>query len=103
MTGSIYALLVGIDRFKSVEDLNGCVNDITAVKKFLENRHNEKKYQLVPEEFLNEAATREAIIEGFKTHLSNAGKGDVVIFYFCGHGSQEKAGKELKGWQIKNG
>ena len=102
MARNLYALLVGVDRYKAVRSLNGCVNDITAIKKFLEDRLNQEKYTLHYTELLNESATREAIISGFRNHLSKAGKGDVVLFYFCGHGAREKAGEEFKDWELDN-
>jgi WD40 repeat protein/regulator of sirC expression with transglutaminase-like and TPR domain/pimeloyl-ACP methyl ester carboxylesterase len=102
MARNLYALLVGVDRYKAVRSLNGCVNDITAINKFLENRLNQEKYTLHYTELLNESATRDAIISGFRNHLSKAGKEDVVLFYFCGHGAREKAGEEFKDWELDN-
>src|SRR5262249_25762872 len=40
---------------------------------------------------LNQHATYFAIVDGFQSHLSQATRDDVVLFYFCGHGSQERA------------
>ncbi|MHC5939395.1 hypothetical protein [Nostoc sp.] len=36
---------------------------------------------------------------GFRKHLRNAKKDDVVLFYYSGHGSQELAPKEF--WHIE--
>lgn len=38
----------------------------------------------------NEQATRQAIINGFEKHLCKADSDDVVLFYYAGHGSQQK-------------
>jgi hypothetical protein len=47
MTRNIYALLVGIDEYISpVPSLKGCVNDIMAVKEYLEKRVSEDGYHL---------------------------------------------------------
>lgn len=108
MTQKIYALLVGIDKYhpeSGVSNLQGCVNDITAIENYLRDRIAEdphSKYHLVNSEqtpwvLKNEQATREAIISGFQNHLCHAGKGDVVLFYYSGHGSQEQAPEEF--WQ----
>ena len=43
----------------------------------------------------NDQATREAVIDGLRTHLSRARAGDIALFHFCGHGSQERTAKEL--------
>ncbi|NET17043.1 MAG: caspase, partial [Okeania sp. SIO1H6] len=48
---------------------------------------------------LNQEATRENVINGFRKHLCKAGSGDVAFFYFAGHGAQEKAPKEF--WHIE--
>lgn len=97
----LYALLVGINQYehKQVKNLNGCVNDIRSVQEFLNQRLHQKPDILLLED---QAATRNAIIDGFKNHLSQAGKGDVVLFYFCGHGARESAGEEFKDWQLDN-
>lgn len=95
----LYALLVGIDRYQAGFNLNGCVNDIRAVKNFLDARlHQTPNILLLEDEF----ATRYAIINGFKEHLNSAGKGDIVLFYFCGHGARERVGKEFKDWELDN-
>lgn len=83
----IHALLVGINEYVAVTPLHGCVADIVAVETLLRSR--------VPPETLNvfalhdAAATRAAIIDGFRTHLKQAAAGDIALFYYCGHGSQE--------------
>ena len=88
----IYSLLVGINEYTAVGALHGCVADITAVEALLRAR--------VPADALemrvlrNAEATRAAIIDGFRTHLTRATSGDIALFYFCGHGSQEKCPPE---------
>ncbi|MEC4814562.1 MAG: caspase family protein [Scytonema sp. PMC 1069.18] len=95
MTKSIYALLVGIDRYhpeSKISALEGCVNDIKAAEAYLQERiAKDKEWQLIePWILTNEQATRQAIINGFENHLSKAGSDDVVLFYYAGHGAQEK-------------
>ena len=102
MDGNLYALLVGIDKYQSVRHLSGCVNDITSFKQFLDTRINDQFYQLQCSELINENATREKIIQEFQGHLCKAGKGDTVLFYYCGHGAREKAGAEFQGWELDN-
>lgn len=107
MAGNLYALLVGVDKYAATPrwELNGCVKDATAMKEFLDHRLNKETYTFPdsgPLLLTNEAATRDAIIKGFKNYLYNAGKGDVVLFYFAGHGAREEAGDEFKDWQLDN-
>ncbi|MBE8971084.1 caspase family protein [Nostocales cyanobacterium LEGE 12452] len=101
-TGSrkIYVLLVGIDNYPDPKHrLDGCVNDITAITEYLNERFDPLEYQLHLLKLQDEQATREAIINGFRNHLCQAQKDDVVLFYYSGHGSQELAPKEF--WHIE--
>lgn len=97
---NLYALLVGIDNYPNPKHrLKGCVNDIAAVEEYLEERLDKQKYHLNPLKLLDKQATREAIINGFRNHLRQAQKDDVVLFYYSGHGSQELAPKEF--WHLE--
>ncbi|TVP63368.1 MAG: caspase [Nodularia sp. (in: Bacteria)] len=97
---NLYALLVGIDNYPHPNHcLQGCVNDITAIEEYLKERFDQKKYQLHLLKLQDEQATREVIIHGFRNHLCQAQKDDVVLFYYSGHGSQELAPKEF--WHIE--
>ncbi|QFS52795.1 caspase family protein [Nostoc sphaeroides] len=99
MAGNIYALLVGIDEYLNVSPLQGCVNDITAIKEYLEGRVDTDGYQVHLRTLLNKDATRQKIIDGFRQHLCQAGNEDVAFFYYAGHGSQEEAPEEF--WSIE--
>lgn len=79
------AFLCGIDNYKSISDLRGCVNDTISIKKLLidvldfpstniELRHNEE-------------VTKKELEKGWKWLLKNAKKGDRLVFHFSGHGS----------------
>lgn len=58
MTRNIYALLVGIDEYiDSVSPLKGCVNDLIAVKEYLQGRVASEGYQLNLRTLLNEEST----------------------------------------------
>lgn len=86
------ALLVGINDYSPVgaggPDLRGCVNDVRDMANTL------TVLGIVPAvpgsmRILTDArATRAAIISGFKWLVSGAKKGDVLVFYYSGHGSQ---------------
>lgn len=110
MTKSIYALLVGIDEYDPasiypIPSLEGCVNDIKAVEAYLRGRvTKDSEWKLIdnsdrPWILTNEQATREAVIQGFEEHLCKAQSDDVVLFYYAGHGAQEKAPQEF--WKIE--
>lgn len=88
----IHALLVGINEYTAVGALHGCVADITAVEALLRERIPADTLEM---KVLRDAeATRAAIIDGFRTHLAKATADDVALFYFCGHGSEEKCPPE---------
>ncbi|GAA6620337.1 caspase domain-containing protein [Scytonema sp. NUACC26] len=96
MTCNIYALIVGIDEYVSpVPPLSGCVNDIMAIKEYLEGRVSQDGYKLHLRTLLNQDATRQAIVEGFQQHLCQASSEDVAFFCYAGHGSQEQAPEEF--------
>ena len=100
MTYNIYGLLVGIDEYPSpVPCLNGCVNDILEIQDYLQGRVATDGYQLHIRKLLNQDATRQAVIDGFREHLSQASREDVAFFYYAGHGSQEQAPQEF--WTIE--
>ncbi len=100
MTNNIYALLVGIDEYPSpVPCLNGCVNDILEIQDYLQGRVAADGDKLHIRTLLNQDATRQAIIDGFREHLCQASSEDVAFFYYAGHGSQEQAPQEF--WAIE--
>jgi hypothetical protein len=91
MIRNLYALLVGINEYPNPrERLAGCVNDINAVKDYLEQRFASDSYQLRIQTLFDRDATRQGVIQGFRKHLSQANSNDVVLFYYSGHGSQEE-------------
>ncbi len=95
---NLYALLVGIDDYAG-HPLSGCVNDINAVEEYLNDKLDKKKYQSKIEKLLNKDATRQTIIDKFESHLCQARQNDVVLFYYCGHGSREEAAEEFYEWE----
>ena len=108
MTGKIYALLVGINEYQGgVRGLNGCVNDVKNVLEFLRRRTQGGEYELhelvlTSGDRANPAEqrpTRQAVIDGFRQHLRQAGPDDIVFFYYSGHGSQEPAPPEF--WRLE--
>lgn len=86
----IYALLVGINNYKSdeIRPLNGCINDIDEIANCLLTLSGSNE-NISIKKLIDCQATRQAIINGFKEHLCQANRDDIVVFYFSGHGSQE--------------
>ena len=89
--GVVYALLVGIDAYPPpVPWLAGCRNDVTDLSAFLKGRLGER-LRLVT--LLDREATRQAIVDAMRAHLGQAGAGDVALFSYSGHGSEEPVPK----------
>ena len=103
---SFWALLVGIDTYavESLHNLNGCVNDVEAMRIFLINQlHVPESHILV---LKNEQATHQAILDAFKGFLINNPSiafNDQLLFHYSGHGSQmlDTTGVEPDGYDVK--
>ena len=91
----LYALLVGINDYKTpISPLNGCVQDVQKIEKYLKTQH-ENQFQLNILKLINEEATYAQIIKGFRDHLAKASEEDIVWFHFSGHGSEEPTATEF--------
>ena len=98
------ALVVGIDYYEHVSSLYGCVSDACSVKEMLERHANGSVYfesrgmvGTGPHDVIDREALRGAIEELF------AGKGDVSLLYFAGHGHIESTGGYLCAGDCKTG
>ncbi len=98
---TIHAVLVGIDRYPDpIPQLSGCVNDIEAFATYLRERVDKDNGVALRLKVLkNQQATRAAVIAALQSHFRRAKQGDVALFYFSGHGSQERAPEEF--WKIE--
>ena len=93
------AVLVGIDDYSATTlhrvapspprdwvNLTGAVNDVTAMHDLLLGAYGFEPRGIVM--LKNQAATRDAILRALDEHLLQPAKpGDVLLFYFAGHGS----------------
>ncbi len=84
---SLFALLVGIDRYETgVPVLGGCVADVHAVRDLLLRRVPDADILVL----VDEQATRSAVTAAISDHLGQAGPGSSALFWFAGHGSQQR-------------
>ena len=98
--GTLYALLVGINDYpEPVPSLRGCVPDIEHVRDFLHERGTGSVAPAQIKTLLNAEATRQRVIDTFRSHLGQAKVGDVALFYFSGHGTQQPSPQEF--WRIE--
>jgi hypothetical protein len=92
----VRCVLVGIDVYEhpDVPPLSGCVNDVELVRDTIKafGVPNEDIHALV-----NRRATKANIINRIELVVGNAEPGDVLVFYYSGHGSQvrDRNGDEL--------
>lgn len=99
------ALIVGIDHYKHIKGLKGCVNDAHAVKSVIE-RNADGTVNFVtprlitgagPDDIIERHELKEAVRELF------ADDSDVALFYFAGHGFIEDTGGYLCAGDCKTG
>lgn len=92
---SIFALLVGIDKYPApTPKLDGTLKDIGKVKTFLETNFNDRPLHI---KTLTEGdATRKNFIDAFRNHLGQAKENDVIWFHFSGHGSRQLSSPEFQ-------
>ena len=79
-----FALLIGINRYGGLGNLNGCINDVSDVKaKLLEMGWNLNNVKVL----IEEQATKNEILQGLKWLVSHCNVEDSLWFHFSGHGS----------------
>ena len=92
------ALLIGINYTGTQNELFGCINDVNCVKE----RISEKGFSniIVMTDLTSQKATRNNILTEFKNLLSNSQEGDLLFFFYSGHGSQrlDNNGDETTGY-----
>lgn len=79
------ALLVGINAYPR-HPLRGCLNDVAAVRAFLEQERGFAAADIIA--LCDEQATRAAIVRELRAAAAATASGDCFVFYFCGHGAQ---------------
>jgi len=91
-----HALLVGINDYKNVNDLQGCINDVTNVRNILKTYFGFRNSDI--RVLTDERATKKNIIFRLEKMVKKAKPGDSLIFHFSGHGSQilDRDNDELK-------
>lgn len=89
------ALLIGIQAYQHITPLGGCVNDARLMDAVLRDRFGFTHRTLLEDAH----ATREGILAAFDRLVHETAPGDVVVFYFAGHGSQrtDREGDEPSG------
>ena len=84
---ALYALLIGINAYERFP-LGGCINDVKQIEDYLSTKTD---FELDVVRLTDREATKKAVVSAFRGHLGKAKSEDTILFYFSGHGTQEKA------------
>ena len=79
------ALLVGINYLNTPYTLTGCIDDTTRMKELLTS-HGFDDFNILTD-LTDVKPTKSNILNEFKNLIINAKSGDVLFFYYSGHGS----------------
>ncbi|GJM35719.1 MAG: hypothetical protein DHS20C18_47200 [Saprospiraceae bacterium] len=119
--GDIRVFLVGINNYRNINNLGGCIDDLDRVETFLKTRFgitpnkpaaknvgdpidNFRTYPIALEGYgtlkicrlEDEQATYANIIRGFREFLKPAGVSDRVWFHYSGHGTEAPTALEFQ-------
>ncbi len=82
------ALIVGINYIGTEYQLSGCINDANTMRDFALNHGCDNLIMLTEREMMRPSKLN--ILVGLANLLKNSSAGDVVMFYYSGHGSNIK-------------
>jgi uncharacterized caspase-like protein len=88
------ALIVGIDHYKHIGSLSGCVNDAHSVKAALE-RNSDGTLNFAAPKVMTGTSTTQIVRKRDLKHAVRelfAGDAEIALFYFAGHGYIEDTG-----------
>ena len=80
------ALLVGINDYQSVNDLRGCLNDVTNLRDVLKSLLGFTNADISV--LTDSRATKANIVSRLNWLVAGAQAGDYLVFHYSGHGSQ---------------
>lgn len=90
------ALLVGVNDYLEINDLRGCINDVTNMRSILKTYLGFRNRDI--RVLVDDRATKKNILYRLERMVSQAKSGDFLVFHFSGHGSQirDRDGDELE-------
>ena len=92
------AVVIGINYIGTQKQLKGCINDANSISSLLTSE-GFTNIKLLTDN-TQDKPTKKNIINEFTTLLANANSGDVIFFFYSGHGSytQDKNNEEFTGY-----
>lgn len=85
---NLYALIIGIDKYRKIADLNNAVFDAKELKRILIERYKYKKKNII--ELCDQNANQRNILSKLRWCVNNLSQTDHLLVYFSGHGHWEK-------------
>ena len=82
-----YALIIGIDKYQNVQNLNYAVKDAEGIHDILVNTFDFPEFNI--NLLKNEEATKQNILKSFSDITKKADYKDRVLIYFAGHGATD--------------
>ena len=79
-----YAIIIGIDEYQTISDLDYAVNDAVAIKEMLINQFNYAKEDI--KLLINEDANKDNIVDALSDISLLANENDRIVVFFAGHG-----------------
>lgn len=100
ITNNKKALLIGINYYNTQYQLNGCINDVNAMKNFLFDKNFNNIKILTDDSSSIENPTKNNITNELIRVLINSKSGDTVVVTYSGHGSYclDENNDELRGY-----
>jgi hypothetical protein len=91
------ALLIGIDKYPKLNQLEGCVNDVQLIRGILEETFGFPPANITL--LADDQATRDGILAALDALVEATDQGDIVVIHYAGHGSQmtDREGDEPDG------
>ena len=96
-TNNKKALLIGINYINTPYALSGCIDDANRMKDLL-TQHGFNSFQILTDS-TSLKPTKQNILNELRNMIVNAQSGDILFFYFSGHGSYtfDRNGDEIDG------
>lgn len=93
-----FALIIGINEYKNLNNLEYAVNDAKAMYNILKDKFGYKKENM--KLILDKNANKENIMNAYYEMAKNTCNDDTLIVFYAGHGSTYQAGLNDKGYLI---
>lgn len=93
-----FALIIGINEYKNLNNLEYAVNDAKAIYNILKDKFGYKKENM--KLILDKNANKENIMNAYYEMAKNTCNDDTLLVFYAGHGSTYQAGLNDKGYLI---